>query len=129
MIFKVLTQQGKTLTDTIDFAVVKSQDGEIGILDNHVPIVVSVKEGYVKLEHGDEQTFLVIEQALVEFRDHELSILALEAQIGKTLEQAKHAFDAMKKEKLELTKQETVDFFKLEKELKENIMKSKAGQL
>jgi F-type H+-transporting ATPase subunit epsilon len=129
MIFKVLTQQGKTLTDEIDFAVVNSQDGEIGILDNHVPIVVSVKNGYVKLEHGQEETYLVIEQGVVEFRDHTLSILALEAQMGKTLEQAKHAFDAMKKEKLELTKKENIDFFKLEKELKENIMKSKAGQL
>lgn len=129
MIFKVLTQQGKTLSDEIDFAVVKSQDGEIGILDNHVPIVVSVRHGHVKLERGTAVTYLVIEQAIVEFRDNVLSILALEAQIGQSLEQAKNAFDAMKKEKLEMTKKENVDFSKLEKELKENIMKSKAGQL
>lgn len=129
MIFKVLTQQGKTLSDEIDFAVVKSQDGEIGILDNHAPIVVSVKQGHVKLERGAAVTYLVLEQAIVEFRDNVLSILALEAQIGQSLDQAKKAFDAMKKEKLELTKKENIDFSKLEKELKENIMKSKAGQL
>lgn len=129
MIFKVLTQQGKVLTDDIDFAVVKSQDGEAGILDNHVPIVISVREGHVKLEKGNQTTYLVLEQALVEFRDHVLSILALEAQIGQTLEQAKRAFDTMKKEKLEVTKKENIDFSKLEKELKDNIMKSKAGQL
>ncbi len=129
MIFKVLTQQGKTISDEINFAVVKSQDGEIGILDNHVPIVVSVKHGHVKLEKGTAVTYLVLEQAIVEFRDNVLSILALEAQMGQTLEQAKNAFDAMKKEKLEQTKKENIDFSKLEKELKENIMKSKAGQL
>ena len=129
MIFKVLTQQGKTISDEINFAVVKSQDGEIGILDNHVPIVVSVKHGNVKLEKGTAVTYLVLEQAIVEFRDNVLSILALEAQMGQTLEQAKNAFDAMKKEKLEQTKKENIDFSKLEKELKENIMKSKAGQL
>jgi F-type H+-transporting ATPase subunit epsilon len=55
--------------------------------------------------------------------------LALEAQMGATLEKARHAFDNMKKEKLELTKRENIDFFKTEKELKENIMKSKAGSL
>ncbi len=129
MIFKVLTQQGKVLSDEIDFAVVKSQDGEVGILDHHIPIVISVKFGHVKLELKNQVTYLVIEQALVEFRDHVLSILALDAQIGQTLEQAKAAFDAMKREKLELTKKENIDFSKLEKELKENIMKSKAGQL
>lgn len=129
MIFRVLTQQGKTMTDEINFAVVKNQDGEIGILDNHVPIVISISEGHVRLEQGDKITYLVVEQALVEFKDHELSILALSAQMGQTLEQARHAFDAAKKETLELTKKENIDFFKLEKELKENIKKSKAGQL
>lgn len=129
MMFKVLTQQGKTISDDIDFAIIKSQDGEVGILDNHIPIVISVKHGHVKLEKEKQITYVVLEQALVEFRDNVLSILALEAQIGQTLEQARNAFDKMKKEKLELTKKENVDFFQLEKELKENIKKSKAGQL
>lgn len=129
MIFRVLTQQGKTMTDEINFAVVKNQDGEIGILDNHVPIVISIQEGHIRLEQGENVTYLVLEQALVEFKNNELSILALSAQMGQTLEQARHAFDTAKKETLEITKKENIDFFKLEKELKENIKKSKAGQL
>lgn len=129
MIFRVLTQQGKTMTDEVNFAVIKNQDGEMGILDNHLPIVISILEGHIRLEQGDKITYLVLEQALVEFKNNELSILALNAQMGQTLEQAKHAFDAMKKETLEITKKENIDFFKLEKELKENIKKSKAGQL
>lgn len=129
MMFKVLTQQGRTITDEIDFAIITSQDGEVGILDNHIPIVISVKHGHVKLEREKQVTYVVLEQALVEFRENVLSILALEAQIGQTLEQARHAFEMMKKEKLEVTKKENVDFFQLEKELKENIKKSKAGQL
>jgi F-type H+-transporting ATPase subunit epsilon len=129
MIFRVLTQQGKTMTDEINFAVIKNQDGEIGILDNHVPIVISIQEGHIRLEQGENVTYLVLEQALVEFKNNELSILALSAQMGQTLEHARHAFDAAKKETLEMTKKENIDFFKLEKELKENIKKSKAGQL
>lgn len=129
MIFNVLTQQGKTYSDEISFALVKNQDGEIGILDDHVPIIVQVSMGYVKLQSKDSETFLVIEEAVVEFKDNVLSILALEAQIGKTLENARQAFEKMKKEKLELTKKENIDFSKQERELKENIKKSKAGQL
>jgi F-type H+-transporting ATPase subunit epsilon len=129
MIFKVLTQQGKTYSDTIQFALVKNQDGEIGILDDHIPIIIQVSEGYLKLVGKDSETYLVIEEAVVEFKDNELSILALEAQLGKTLENARSAFSKMKKEKLELTKKENIDFSKQERELKENIRKSKAGQL
>jgi F-type H+-transporting ATPase subunit epsilon len=129
MIFKVLTQQGKTYSDTIQFALVKNQDGEIGILDDHIPIIIQVSEGYLKLVAKDSETFLVIEEAVVEFKDNVLSILALEAQLGKTLDNAKSAFSKMKKEKLEMTKKENIDFSKQERELKENIRKSKASQL
>jgi len=129
MIFKVLTQQGKTYSDEIEYVIIKSEDGEVGILSDHIPIIVKIKKGYIKLVKDKNESFLVVEQGVVEFKDNILTILVLEAQIGATLEKAQAAFDNMKKEKMELTKKENVDFFNLEKDLKENITKSKAGQI
>jgi len=127
MIFKVLTQLGQTHQDEIQYAVIKSEDGEMAIMNNHIPIILHVLKGHIKFVQEKEEIFLVVEQAVIEFKQNELTILALEAQIGKTLEKAKAAFEKKVKEKLELTKQENVDFSKLERELKENIKKSKAG--
>ncbi|AUD62383.1 hypothetical protein BK010_01840 [Tenericutes bacterium MO-XQ] len=129
MRFKVLTQQGKSYQDEIEYVIVKNQEGELAILKDHIPIILHVLDGYLKFVQDKNETFLVVEQAVVEFKDNLLTVLALEAQIGQTLEKAKEAFDNMKKEKLELTKKENIDFSKQERELKENIMKSKAGQL
>jgi F-type H+-transporting ATPase subunit epsilon len=129
MIFKVLTQQGKTYTDQADFVVIRNEDGEIGILDNHIPIIIQIQEGYLKFEKDKDVSFMVVEQGIIEFKNNELNVLVLEAQMGQTYEKAKLAFDKMKKEKLELTKRENIDFSKQERELKENITKSKAGQL
>jgi F-type H+-transporting ATPase subunit epsilon len=129
MIFKVLTQQGKTYTDQADFVVIRNEDGEIGILDNHIPIIIQIQEGYLKFEKDKDVSFMVVEQGIIEFKNNELNVLVLEAQMGQTYEKAKLAFDKMKKEKLELTKKENIDFSKQERELKENITKSKAGQL
>jgi F-type H+-transporting ATPase subunit epsilon len=129
MIFKVLTQQGKTYTDEIEYVIIKSEDGEVGILSDHIPIIVKIQNGYLKLVKDKNESFLVVEQGVVEFNENVLTILVLEAQIGATLEKAQAAFDNMKKEKMELTKKESVDFFKLEKDLKDNITKSKAGQI
>jgi len=129
MIFKVLTQQGTSYTDEIDFVVVRNEDGELAILNNHTPIILQIKEGFLRLVKDQTENFLVVEQGVIEFKHNELNILALEAQMGKTFEQARSAFDKMKKEKLEMTKKENVDFSKQERELKENITKSKAGQL
>ena len=129
MIFNVLTQQGNSYSDEIDFVVIRNEDGELAILNNHTPIILQVKEGHLRLVKDKNENYLVVEQGVIEFKHNELNILALEAQMGKTLEQAKSAFDKMKKEKLELTKKENIDFSKQERELKENITKSKAGQL
>jgi F-type H+-transporting ATPase subunit epsilon len=129
MIFKVLTQEGKTYSDEIDYVIVRNENGEIGILNNHIPIILQIREGFLKFVSGKNESFLVVEQGVIEFKDNELNILALEAQIGHTLEQAKRAFDHMKKEKMELTKKENIDFSKQERELKENIIKGKASNL
>jgi F-type H+-transporting ATPase subunit epsilon len=129
MKFKVLTQVGKTYTDDVDYVILRNEDGEMGILNNHIPIIVQMREGYIKFVQGKNESFLVVEQGVIEFKDNELTILALEAQMGQTLEKAKAAFNLMKKEKMDFAKKENVDFSKQERELRENIMKSKAGQV
>ncbi|MDX9691858.1 MAG: ATP synthase F1 subunit epsilon [Acholeplasmataceae bacterium] len=129
MKFKVLTQIGKTYTDEVDYVIIRNEDGEIGILNDHIPIIIQIKEGFIKFVQGKNESFLVVEQGVIEFKDNELTILALEAQMGQTLDKAKSAFNLMKKEKMELAKKENVDFSKQERELRENITKSKAGQV
>lgn len=129
MIFNVLTQQGTSYTDEISYVVIRNEDGELAILDNHIPIILQIKTGYLKFVREKDESYLVVEQGVIEFKDNELNILALEAQMGATLEKARHAFDTMKKEKLQMTKKENIDFSKQERELKENITKSKAGQI
>ena len=129
MIFKVLTQEGKTFMDEFEFALVKNQDGELAILKDHIPIIIHIYDGHIKFEKGKEEIYVVVEQAVLEFSKNELTVLALEAQVGPTLERARHAFDNMKKDKLEATKKENVDFSKQEKELRENIKKGRASEL
>lgn len=129
MKFIVLTQVGKTYTDEVDYVILRNEDGEMGILNNHIPIIVQMREGFIKFVQGKNESFLVVEQGVIEFKDNELTILALEAQMGQTLDKAKAAFNLMKKEKMEFAKKENIDFSKQERELRENIMKSKAGQV
>lgn len=129
MIFTVLTQQGKSYSDEIEYVVIHNEDGELAILENHIPIILQIKEGFLKFVRNKKNSYLIVEQGVVEFKKNELVILALEAQMGATLEKARTAFNHMKKEKLELTKKENVDFSKFEKDLKENITKGKAGQI
>lgn len=129
MKLSVLTAEGKSFSDEIDYIVVHNEDGEIAILKDHIPIIVQIRSGYVKCVIGNQLKFAIIEQGILEFKDNNLSILALDAAMGTTLESTRDSFEKMKKEKLEMTKKENIDLSKQERELKENIQKSKAGQL
>ncbi len=129
MTFRVLTQEGKTFSDEFEFALIKNQDGELAILKDHIPIILHIYDGYIKFENKKENLFVVVEQAVLEFKNNELTVLALEALVGPTLERARHAFLDMKNDKLQATKKENVDFSKQERELRENIKKAKVSRL
>lgn len=129
MKFKVLTQQGKSYTDDIDYVVVTNDEGERAILDNHIAIIVQVSDGHLKFVKDKEESFLVVDQAIVEFKNNVLTVLAIEAQMAKTLEKARTVFAKAMKEKMEASKKENIDFSKYERELKENIAKSRAGHI
>jgi F-type H+-transporting ATPase subunit epsilon len=129
MKFSILTAEGKTFSDEIDYIVIHNEDGEVAILKDHIPIIIHIRSGHLKCVIGNHLKFAIIEQGILEFKDNQVSVLALDAEMGNTLEVTKVSFEKMKKDKLELTKKENIDLSKQERELKENIQKSKAGQL
>lgn len=129
MKFSVLTAEGKSFSDDIDYIVIHNEDGEMAILKDHIPIIVQIKSGYLKCVTNSHLKFAIIEQGILEFKDNECAILALDAEIGDNLDSTRTSFEKMKKDKLELAKKENIDLSKQERELKENIQKSKAGQL
>lgn len=126
----ISTHQGNLYNDTIDYVVVhNSTDGEFACLENHVPIISILDEGYVKLVRGEDVLYVVICYGIFELHDNVATILCQEAHIGKTAESAKEHLDTLRKERINQNKQETVDFTQKEKELRDNISKSGAGSL
>lgn len=126
----VSTHQGVLYNEEVDYVVVHSDtDGEYAVLKDHVPVVSVMDTGYVKLVKGKDEFYVVIQSGIFEFNDNEAVVLVQEAIIGRTLEAAKENLSNIRKERLEKNRQESTDFTQMEKELRENIKKSGAGQL
>ena len=45
----VSTHQGKLFDEICDYVLVKSKAGEFGILPNHVSLITSFEDGFIKL--------------------------------------------------------------------------------
>ncbi len=125
----VSTHQGNLYNEEVDYVVIKNNDGEFAILKNHIPVVAVINEGYVKLVKGNEEYYVVIISGILEFHDDNVNVLAQEAHIGYNRESAKNHLDEFRKERLDKNRKEQVDLTQKEKELREHLRNSKAGQL
>lgn len=125
----VSTHQGVLYNEEVDYVVIHNADGEFAILKEHIPVIAVMEEGYVKMVRDSNEFFIVITNGILEFHDDVASVLAQEAQLGKDKEEAKQQLENFRKQRLNENRKEQVDFTQKEKELREHLKNSKAGQL
>ncbi len=126
----VVTPKGKLYDETVDYVVITSDNnGEYAIMDNHIPIISSIDQGYIKMVQGDKQLFTVVINGIVEFSDNTVNIIAQEAHVGFTKDSAMDHLLTVREERLQENKRKRVDFAKAERELKKNVKSAKAGNL
>lgn len=125
----VVTPNGTLYDGEVDYVVIDGNAGQMGILENHVPVVVPVKEGFLKLVKGETELFYYLSGAILEDKQNVVTVIAQEASSGNTLEEAKKAFNNMRQKVKNDNRQRLIDFTKMEKELAKSIKDSKAGSL
>ena len=125
----VSTHQGVLYDAEVDYVVVHNSDGEFAILKEHIPVIAVLDVGYIKLVQNSEEHYVAITNGILEFHDNVASVLAQEAHMGKSKEEAKTQLEEYRKELLNQNRKEQVDFTQKEKELREHLRNSKAGQL
>ncbi|MBD5390481.1 F0F1 ATP synthase subunit epsilon [bacterium] len=125
----VSTHCGVLYDAEVDYVVVHNSDGEFAILKEHIPVIAVMDEGYIKLVTNGEEHFVAITNGILEFHDNVASCLAQEAHMGTSKEEAKSQLEEFRKERLNQNRKQQVDFTQKEKELREHLRNSKAGQL
>lgn len=126
----VSTHQGNLYNEEVDYIVVHgNSDGEFAIMQNHIPVVAVIDEGYIKLVRGNDEYYVVLINGILEYHDNEATVLVQEAHIGNDAKSARDHLDAIRKEQLERNRKEVVDFTQKEKELRDHLRKAGAGHL
>ena len=92
-------------------------------------VIAVMDEGYVKIVRGDVEYYIVVINGILDYHDNLATILVQEAHIGRDAESAKKHLLEVRRLRLEKNRKESVDLTQKEKELRENISKSKAGNL
>ena len=120
---------GDHIVKEVDYVVIKYQDGEIAILKDHIPILLSIEEGYIRLQQEDDVLICYVLQGFLEFSNNTLTLAAYDISVAKTLEEAKEELLEDKRIREQQAKEENVDFSKLERDLYNHLKEAKAGKL
>ena len=125
---KVVTYEEKVLEQEAEFVLVRTTEGDMGILPNHSPFIAGLSTGEMKIRlNGKEEKYFVSE-GLLEISNNVVTIIATEAIPADQLD-----VDRAKKEveelKAKLAKmQEDKDILLTQKNLHKALMKVQVAE-
>ena len=73
---QIITPDSTLFNGEATLVVVPGLDGQIGILNNHAPLVASLVKGVVKVKHNDKEDLFDIPGGVVEVSLNKITVLA-----------------------------------------------------
>lgn len=126
----IVTPDGELYKETVNSIIVSSSNnGNYEILPDHLPIVSTIDTGYIKLCQNDLVYFVVVINGIVENRNNQIRVIAQDAYIGKSKDQAMENLEQIRKDRINENKKRNIELAKAEKELQKQIKQTGAGNL
>lgn len=97
---EIVTPEKKVLSETVDAVTIPTASGEVGILQNHSPLISSLKAGVLSYTKAGAVERMVIAGGFVEVSENNVSILADTAETASEIdvENARAERDAAERE-------------------------------
>lgn len=120
---KVVTYEELVLEQEADFVLVRTTEGDMGILPNHAPFIAGLSTGEMKIRLGDKEEKYFVSEGLLEISNNVVTIIATEAIPADQLdvERERREVERLKAKLAKL--QEDKDILLTQKNLREALMK------
>lgn len=126
----IVTPDGELYNEEVSFVLVSSKsNGEYGILQNHLPIASTIDTGFLKLEQGDLVFYVVVIGGLLEHHNNVITVIAQDAFIGRSKEQAFENLNKIRQSRIEDNRKRNIELIKAERELRKQIQQTGAGSV
>jgi len=110
LILEIVTPEARVYSDTVDYVVIPTVEGEIGILPGHLPLLSQVADGELRVTKDGTTEGLVIGDGFVQIQGDKVSILAEHAieessidenVVEKAMQRAQSALNEAKDSKID----------------------------
>ncbi|MGL5428112.1 MAG: ATP synthase F1 subunit epsilon, partial [Cetobacterium sp.] len=118
----------KVLSEEVNFVMLRTTEGDMGILPNHSPFVAGLATGEMKVRNNGQEKFYYVSGGFVEISNNVVTILADEAMDVKDIDlEAARKEAQIAKEKLEKSA-EDMDIANVQKTLTQALTKVKLAE-
>ena len=120
---KVVTYEEKVLEQEADFVLIRTTEGDMGILANHAPFIAELSIGEMKIRLGENEEKYFVSGGLVEISNNVVTIIATEAIEASKLdiERERKEVEALKAKLAKL--KEDKDILLTQKNLREALIR------
>lgn len=117
----VVTPDGPVLEDNFEMVSCKAENGELGILPGHIPLVAPLTISAVRLKGNNDTKPIAVNGGFLEVRPDKVTILAQSAESPSDIDVERARRAKERAEKRLKAKQDDVDFRRAEYALKRAI--------
>lgn len=128
--FKIVTPERTVFEDSIDQVTVPTQEGEITVLPEHIPLIAMLAAGELDIKKGGDEIAMAVSGGMVEVRKNEITVLADTAERAEDIDLAR-AEDARKKAeqfKEERVRMDDVEYASVAALLERNLARIKVAR-
>jgi F-type H+-transporting ATPase subunit epsilon len=114
----VVSAEENIFSGEAKFVALPGENGELGILPQHTPLITRIKPGAVRIQRADngQEEFIFVAGGILEVQPHAVTVLADTAVRGKDLDEAKAAEAKSAAEEAMKNAKNDIDFAKAQSE-------------
>lgn len=117
MHLKIITHDKIIFDDDVDEIYTKTTGGEIGILNNHIPIMTTLDIGITKIKQAEKLHFYTTMGGILQFKDNNALILTENSESEDNIDIARAESSLQRAKSRLLNKNSNIDFKRAEASL------------
>lgn len=125
----IVSPKGVVYDNEVEYIICQGNEGQIGILKDHEPVIVPINNGWIKAVNGSHEEYFALTGGIVEYHEEIVNTIVQTIAMGKTLDEALKNLEELKKELVESNRVKMINFTEMEIELAKNIKEIKASTL
>ncbi|HWQ89548.1 MAG TPA: F0F1 ATP synthase subunit epsilon [Desulfitobacteriaceae bacterium] len=83
---RVVTPEGQILQEDVEFVLVPGENGELGFLPNHSPLIAGLNPGVLRYNISGSKKKIALSGGFVEVADNQTTVLADTAEQGELID-------------------------------------------